>query len=524
MPGRMAALAGAVALVAATVVAGPAGAAQAAAGSAGHGPVVRTDAGLLRGRSAEAVDQWLGVPYAAPPVGARRWRAPAPVRPWHGVRAATSYGSRCAQLASGNGPRVDNEDCLYLNVFRPAHTGHRRLPVLFMIHGGGLANGAGDQHDGSLIARTDHIMVVSINYRLGPFGFLDVPGLSRTGAGDYGLLDQIAALNWVHRDIAAFGGDPRRVTIAGESAGGFSVCALMASPRTRGRFDKVIMESGSCVSQSPATARATGAAFAKAVGCSDAACLRAKPERELLDAAADFSPMFTRGGAELPRDPYAAVRSGRFTNVPILLGSNHDEGRTFAQGFAHDTKAQYEAFIRGTEGAHADAVLAHYPFGAYPSPYTAAYAIGAVMTDSGSVGGIGGCATRRLATVFAHRQRRTYAYQFDDRHAPGLNRDLPGYRWGAGHAMELAYLWPSFNNGYSLYDLLTPAQRELSRDMVHYWGAFVKRADPNVVGQAHWPQYRAGAFLSLRPGGDSTRLPDRAYARQHQCAFWDSIS
>src|SRR3984885_10589843 len=266
-------------------------AAQAAGGSGGV--IVSTGDGMLRGQHAEGVDQFLGVRYAAPPVGALRWQAPQPVRPWAGVRDATSYGNRCAQLPSGNGPRQDTEDCLFLNVFAPAGPpGHaaqdgagRGLPVLFMIHGGGLANGAGDQHDGSLIVKTDHIIVVSINYRLDVFGFLDVPGLGTTAAtanGNYGLLDQEAALGWVHRNIARFGGNPDQVTIAGESAGGWSVCALMTSPLARGLFRGAISESGSCPSQTPAQARSAGLAFAAQAGCPDAAtaatCLRNTPE------------------------------------------------------------------------------------------------------------------------------------------------------------------------------------------------------------------------------------------------------
>ncbi len=203
---------------------------------------------------------------------------------------ATSYGGRCAQLASGNGPRVDNEDCLYLNVYTPpgADRGGRRghqLPVLFMIHGGGLTSGAGDQHDGSLIVNTDHIIVVSINYRLGPFGFLTLPGLGTsrlTTSGNYGLLDQEAALRWVQRNIAAFGGDPRQVTIDGESAGGWSVCALMTSPLAHGLFRSAIMQSGSCATQTRATAEANSLAFAKAggvPGCGDRRGLPARPAR-----------------------------------------------------------------------------------------------------------------------------------------------------------------------------------------------------------------------------------------------------
>ncbi|GAA1208170.1 hypothetical protein GCM10009578_058170 [Streptomyces rhizosphaericus] len=194
--------------------------------------LVSTDKGVVAGAAADGVARYLGIPYAAPPVGGLRWQPPAPAAPWPGVRPADHHGARCVQTATG-GPGT-SEDCLYLNVHAPEQRTDRPLPVLFWIHGGGFMSGGGDLYDGSLLARTNDIVVVTINYRLGVFGFLDLPGLSERGAGNYGLLDQQAALRWTQRNIAAFGGDPGRVTIAGESAGGQSVCALLASPPARG--------------------------------------------------------------------------------------------------------------------------------------------------------------------------------------------------------------------------------------------------------------------------------------------------
>jgi para-nitrobenzyl esterase len=523
----------------ALLVPGSALSAQASpSGGGGHGLVVRTDRGWVGGMSAAGTDQFLGVPYAAPPVGALRWAAPRPAPRWRGIRPATAYGSRCTQLASGNGPRADSEDCLYLNVYTPpalytpAEQG-RRLPVLVMIHGGGLTTGAGDQHDGSLIVTTDNIIVVSINYRLGPFGFLTVPGLGAsplTANGNYGLLDQEAALRWVHRNIAAFGGDPGKVTIDGESAGGWSVCALLTSPLARGLFRGAIMQSGSCTTEPAAAAQAAGLAFAKQAGCpvsgstgpaTAAACLRGRPETTLLDASASYQPFFISGGPELPVPAARAVAAGDYTRVPLLIGANHDEGRTFAQGFTALTEQRYEQFITQLYGARAPAILARYPWSSYPSPYTAAYAIGDIWTDSGFITGIGGCPTQNQAAVFA-ATTPTFFYQFDDLHAPGLNNDHPGYQWGAGHAMELAYLWPSFNNGYSLYDLFTPGQLELSRQMVRYWGAFTTFGAPEASGQPWWPRYTSGQLMSLRPGGQTSTITAGTYTAEHQCSFWNA--
>jgi carboxylesterase type B len=525
--------------IALLVVALPACSAHGSAGGARtaepgqDGLIVSTVDGKLQGNNAEGVDQFLGVPYAAPPVGMLRWQAPRPPRPWHGIRDATSYGSRCPQLASANGLQEDNENCLYLNVFTPADHPRGpapspagrdgRLPVLFMIHGGGLANGAGDQHDGSLIARTDHIIVVSVNYRLGVLGFLDVPGLGSsrlTAHGNYGLLDQEAALRWLHRNIAGFGGDPGKITIAGESAGGWSVCALMTSPPARGLFSGAIMESGSCPSLSPATARSAGLAFAAQAGCkaiaAAASCLRSTSESALLSASASYGPQFTSGGPDLPVPPAQAVADGTYSRVPLLIGANHDEGRTFAQGFASRTRQQYTHFVDRSYGSRAAAILRRYRWRAFPAPYTAAYAIGAIWTDSGHLAGIGGCPAQQLAAQFASTTP-TFFYQFDDRHAPGLGNYPPGYQWGAAHTSELTYLWP----GFSPAARLTPPQLELSRQMIAWWGAFASRGAPRAPGQPYWPAYTSHLLMSLRPGGQSRTITAATFDAEHQCAFWD---
>ncbi len=238
-------------------------AAPALAHSRPHQPVAVTRDGVVQGFSTGGVDKFLGIPYAAPPVGSLRWRAPQPPAPWHGVRSATTLPPACPQLANSNGPRSENEDCLYLSVYVPqgdrhghgsrdrdrGHGGHERgLPVLFWIHGGGLTTGTGNQHDGTLMASTNHVIVVSINYRLGILGFLALPSLSAEApdhaSGDYGLLDQIAALRWARANIPAFGGDPRNVTIAGESAGAYSICSLLSAPTARGLFARAVMTCG----------------------------------------------------------------------------------------------------------------------------------------------------------------------------------------------------------------------------------------------------------------------------------------
>ncbi|MBO1330466.1 carboxylesterase/lipase family protein [Streptomyces sp. VRA16 Mangrove soil] len=503
------------------------------------GLIVSTDTGRLQGKDAESAHQYLGVPYAAAPVGALRWQPPHRAASWSGVRKATENGAACAQAGGygGTTTTTGSEDCLYLNVYTPrdAQVRHKRLPVLFWIHGGSLKTGSGNGHDGSQIAESQNAVVVSINYRLGVFGFLNVPGLSAGGAGNYGMLDQIAALEWTQRNIASFGGDPGRVTISGESAGAISVCALLASPEAGGLFSKAIMESGVCESITPAVATTRSTAYAKAVGCTDTAalatCLRARSGSDLLAASGSLADsagtlLPTSGTPELPRDPKTALGSGRFNNVPLLIGFNHDEARLFALGYLGATKATYEQTVRDEYGAHADAVLARYPYDSYPSPYTGTYAVGDVWTDSGYMIGLGGCPAQKLAQDFTGKQARTYFYEFDDQDAPSsLSAAFPGFEAGATHAAEIPYIWAYSGGDEPLSAQFTAAQRKLAKEMTNYWGSFIRTGSPNAhaTDQATWPSYRSGRLMSLRPGG-STAIATATYKADHQCGFWNSIA
>jgi para-nitrobenzyl esterase len=330
----------------------------------------------------------------------------------------------------------------------------------------------------------------------------------------------------VNRNIAASGGDPRRVTIAGESAGAYSVCANLVSPAVRGLFGGAIMQSGTCLSRPLAASESAGATVAEQAGCTDpataAACLRSQPASALLDAGADFQSQITPGGAELPVAPADAVATGAYPRVSLLFGNNLDEGRFFAQqlGFATFTEQEYEGVVGAFFGDAAPAVLAQYPFDAFPPPYPAGYAFGAILTDG--VDGLGGCPAQSLADTFASRIP-VFFYEFADRTAPGLNDDLPGYDWGAAHVLELPYMWPSFHHGVPLFPQLTSAQRQLSNEMLRYWGAFVRFRAPVVPDQPLWLPYQTRRLLSLRPGGASTMISDQEYAPEHKCAFWNSL-
>ena len=531
--------AGVGAVLAAAVAVTPGQAVAASTAHRGHGGdhdrdhrsslVVRTDKGALRGSRSDGVDSFLGIRYARAPVGNLRWRPPQPAQAWSGVRPALHFGNTCPQLASTNGPQSLSEDCLFLNVWRPAHLRrHERLPVLVFIHGGGLLNGSSNQHDGTAIVQQDGIIVVSLNYRLGVFGFLADPALSAAAgeSGNYGFEDQQAALRWVQRNIAAFGGDPRRVTIDGESAGGWSVCGHLTSPGSRGLFSAAIIQSGSCPSVTEAQAEQTGASIATSVGCTDpqtaVRCLRHVDVLTLLNKTPGIL-MFASGTSAFPVAPQDAVSSGHFARVPVINGSNRDEGRTFAQGDIGWTEAQYVDWVRTSFPTQYQQVLAHYPWPADATRFTPAYLVGAIMTDSGMLTGIGGCGTLGLTKDLA-RYTRTWQYEFDHRTGPGLVT-IPGYVWGAGHAAELAYLWPSFDNGTPIAPTFDAAERELARHMKRYWGAMVVRHDPNVWWQPYWPAYNwSGHILSLRAGGQSRAISTAAYSAEHQCSFWNSLS
>jgi len=381
------------------VLASPPAGATAAAGRPAP-LVVRTDTGLVRGMHSGAAREFLGIPYAAPPVGRLRWRPPQPAASWRGIRQATRFGNVCAQVGAPETlvPVTSTaEDCLYLNVYSPAEASPRPLPIMVWIPGGAFAGGAGSVYDGAPLAVSGNVIVVTINYRVGPFGFLSLPSLDAQApggvSGDYGLEDQQAALRWVQHNGAAFGGDPRDVTIFGQSAGGDSVCDNMASPTASGLFQRGIAESGCLEGDlSQQTAQQHGAAFATALGCTDAAtaaaCLRAKPASVLLTAAGGQNPIGlwgpVTGGSVLPLPPAAAFADGRYAHVPLLQGTNHDEGRFFV-GFDFDyagaplAAAQYPAVLTDLFGASAGAqVAARYPLSAYPS---ADLALASVITD-----------------------------------------------------------------------------------------------------------------------------------------------
>lgn len=495
--------------------------------------VVQTDNGAVRGMFSGDAREFLGIPYAAPPVGALRWRPPQPAAPWQGVRDATHFGNVCAQ--NGNiGTGVLNtstaEDCLYLNVYTPRAPRGQQLPVMVWIHGGGFTGGAASIYDASVLAPKGNAVVVTINYRLNAFGFLALPSLDSENAdnssGDFGLQDQQAALRWVQRNASAFGGNPHNVTIFGESAGGVSVCMNMASPTAAGLFRHAIAESG-CVFPAPSkqAAQQQGTALATSLGCADpstaAACMRAKPVSDILKAETGQSWSPDTGGVTLPLDPQTAFAAGRYNHVPLLNGTNHDEGRFFvALGFdlaGHPiTAAQYPALVAGLVGASAaPAVLAHYPLSAFPSP-DLAYA--QILTDSRF-----SCPALLADSLAAGSG--IYAYEFSDPNPPndfGITFTFP---LGAAHSTELQYVFQKVPV-LGTDPPFTPQQLALSNQMIGYWSRFAATGTPNAIfgGASHWPRFILDRqqIQELVPAATAP-VSASTFAVAHQCAFWASI-
>jgi para-nitrobenzyl esterase len=475
-----------------------------------------------------AVEAFLGIPYAAPPVGDKRWRAPQPAESWKDVLEAKAFGAYCAAAKSTNGPRSEAEDCLFINVWRPADvSADARLPVYVFIHGGGFINGSSNQADMTEIVEMTGVIGVSFNYRLGALGFFSHPDVSKD-SGDFGLMDQQAALRWVHENIAAFGGDPTRVTIGGESAGAFSVCVHLTAPGSAGLFAQAMMQSGSCISIALAKAQKNANEIADAVGCNGpkaADCLRAVPVGKLIDVPypGGFATP-TDGTSLLPVAPRAAVADGSFARVAMVIGANRDEGRTFMQSSIGWQEADYAKWINGTFGEKADKVLAQYPWPKDADKYTGAYLAAAVVnSDSGHLAGIGGCASLKLTQDFA-KNAPVYAYEFGHRTGPGLTREHGAYEWGAGHAAELAYLFPSFNNGEPITPLFSAGERALADSMKGYWGAFVKQGVPSDKTGATWPIFNAaGQIMSLHANDRSFALSTEMFDREHNCKFWEEI-
>jgi para-nitrobenzyl esterase len=436
-----------------------------------------------------------GIPFAAPPVGPLRWKEPQPVVPWEGVRYASEFGPVCPQPPYPAGSlfatKLDrvSEDCLYLNVWTPSTAPAERRPVMVWIHGGSLMRGAGSLavFDGAALAQKG-VVVVTINYRLGPFGFLAHPGLTaesgHRASGNYGVLDQVAALRWVQRNIRALGGDPARVTVFGESAGSRCVAFLLASPLAKGLFHGAIGESGGGLGlmSSLKQAEETGAKWASSFTDGSLGALRAKSAEDVLKAtgAADF-PVIVDGWV-LPRDVTTTFAQGAQNDVPSILGYNADEA-TALYPFALTTAEAYIEKVRRRYGALAEDFLKIYPV---HTDADARAAHNASMRDS-----MLGWAMRSWArAVTATGRSKVYSYYFT-RVPPGLNSE----KYGAFHGAEILYVFGNLGPPRPWQDV----DRALSATMMSYWVNFAINGNPNGAGLPEWPAYETAqdAVLAL---------------------------
>jgi para-nitrobenzyl esterase len=471
-------------------------------------PIVDSPAGKMRGEADGSLRVFKGIRYALPPTGARRWRPPEAMPTWQGTLEAKTFGAACVQprprvpsIYSSELPAI-SEDCLSLNVWAPADA--RNAPVFVWIHGGALTTGSSSEamYDGAKLASRG-IVVVTINYRLGVLGYLAHRALSAESpqrvSGNYGLLDQIAALRWVNRNIAAFGGDPANVTIAGESAGGLSVMYLMTSPPARGLFAKAIAQSAYMISTpelqqgrlgEPA-AEDIGSRLADALGSQDIATLRSLDANELAEdaARAGYFPLGTVDGEILPRQLVEVFDRGEQARVPIIAGFNSGEIRSlcFLAPPAPKDAATYEAAIRERYRDLADDFLKLYPAAALGE------SIIATTRDA-----LYGWTSERLVAKQTALAQRAFLYLFDHGYPAANEAGLHAF-----HAAELPYVFGTADRTPPLWPKVpaTAAESALSDAMVGYWTEFARSGSPSATGQPQWPAYGSTrAYMTFADG------------------------
>ncbi|MEO7493348.1 MAG: carboxylesterase family protein [Massilia sp.] len=504
---------------------GPVAFCLAALGSAGAHAATRSDpvkvqGGVIVGEHAGALNTYLGIPFAAPPVGDLRWRAPQAVVPWQGVREARSFSAACAQTAVWV-THPKSEDCLYLNVWAPQSA--KKLPVIVWIHGGGYYGGtaASDGFHGANLARRGAV-VVSVNYRLGIFGFFAHPELtaqsSDHASGNQGILDQIAALRWVRNNIAAFGGDPARVAIAGESAGGSSVGVLVASPLAKGLFQRAIAESGNysvpingdeTQQFDRQTAESEGREFATALGARNLADLRAMSVDALHKRA--WTPRTIVEGHLLREDLGTTYRHHRQNDVPLLVGWNAEEGKDLAPeilGTGEFTAAKHRE--------HVDKLmLGHTPSAALLAAYPG-------VTDAGARASIlqltndwwGWRMVHWAALQTKYGRSPAYAYFFA--HRPAAPLTPCGYGCGAGHGAEIAYVFDNLDRDTRPW---SASDRQLAARLATTWINFARSGSPLGKSLPAWPRYDGSAASVARIGDEAElkefKLPDFSVFPQH---------
>jgi para-nitrobenzyl esterase len=493
-------------------------------------PIVLTRSGAVQGSVVNGITEFKGIPYAAPPVGSLRWHAPEPPAHWRGVRPATAFGPHCPQLGGvfGSGSNT-SENCLFLNVYTKAGGNPLGRPVMFWVHGGALVSGESDAYNPVSLVN-DGVTVVTINYRLGALGFLADSALANAqgDAGNYGLMDQQLALRWVQQNIRGFNGDPRDVTLFGESAGGLSTLSQLDSPLARGLFQKAIIESGSYdLVQAPlAAAEQSGAQFAAKVGCTQstpaqvAACLRAVPVATLVadENQGGYTPDLD--GLVLRQSILTALQTGEFSRVPVIMGTNHDEWRLFVaigvlETHQQVTAANYLQQIQGLTGAtaaQAQQIAGLYPLSEFGG--NAGEAIGAVGTDR-----IFACPSLTAVDALS-KFTPTFAYEFSDPNPPSqIPASAVGFPTGDFHGSELAFVFDPVAGQASQ---LSAGQARLSKQMQAYWSSQARHGNPETAGQPAWPLFNATSqrVLTLT---EPSPVVETNFSAEHNCSFWASF-
>jgi para-nitrobenzyl esterase len=504
--------------------------------AAAQSPIVTTTYGKVQGSTANGVSTFNGIPFAAPPVGALRWVAPQPPAPWSGVRQATQFGSQCPQPLSQFGHPGTDEDCLYLNVQVPATaTPGSKLPVMVWIHGGAFLLGEGWDYDATALIQAGNAVVVTLNYRLGLLGFMAHPVLAAENqqgqTGNYGLLDQQAAIAWVQQNAAAFGGDPKNVTIFGESAGGQSVIDQLASA-TAPKVQKAIIESGAYQSALPtlAAAETNYEARMAALGCpqpTTGACLRALTATQVLSAEDPTTDTGVVGpvvdNVVLKAQPMQAFNAGQFQRIPIIDGSNHDEYRLFVildevLGAAPYTPATLDSAVLAQFGNGFGAqVLGQYPVPAY---LDADVDFAALVADSTFSCGA------HLVNALLAQYVPVYSYELTDANAPDLfvpfDPNVPDA--GDAHASELPYLWPLlqsslFGKGVAKF---SAAQQSLALGMRQSWTSFARYGRPLNPRGGAWLRYSTAGDGVYALNSNGANMGSN-FVTDHHCALWKPL-
>lgn len=476
---------------------------------------VKVQQGIVEGSIEGDLRVFKGIPFAAPPVGELRWKAPQPAESWDGVKSTKEYAP--APMQGGNPASGKSEDCLYLNVWTPAQSAEEQLPVMVWIYGGGFSFGSTSDpvHNGEHLARKG-VVVVSVAYRVGQLGFLAHPELSAESphgvSGNYGLLDQIAGLQWVKDNIAAFGGDPNKVTIFGESAGGISVSMLCASPLAKGLFQGAISQSGGSFGPTRSEtfpgenmktlelAEQDGIAYVEAKGLSSIAEMRALPAEDLIPQGWTMPggwPIVD--GYVLPGDQVALYEQGAYNDVPVLIGYNSDEGLSFPAG---RTAEEYVSNVRHRFGDHADALLEAYPL----TDGEVKRAARNLMRDAAF-----GWHTWKWAQLQSQTGTGEVFYYYFDQH-PEYPADSPQADHGTPHGVDVPFVFMHIDPEHPH---TPPGDRVLSEIMGTYWTNFAKYGHPNGEGLPEWPAFSAGnpAVMYLGPDARLGEVPDEAALR-----------